>query len=51
VGFHRDEPNVGIFNGMGTKGISLAPYFAKNFADHLVHDKPIFAEVDIKRFI
>ncbi len=29
VGFHPQYPRVGILNGMGTKGCSLAPYFAR----------------------
>lgn len=41
---------IGIFNGMGTKGYSLAPYFAKHFCDHLTEGKNLFPEVDVKRF-
>lgn len=51
IGFHRDYTNVGIFNGMGTKGISLSPYFARHFADHLVKGGQLLKEVDIKRFL
>ena len=29
---HPDFPNVAMFNGLGTKGTSLAPYWAKHFA-------------------
>lgn len=50
VGLHPVQKNVGILNGMGTKGCSLAPYFAKQMADHLLHKKEILAEADIKRF-
>jgi len=50
VGFHPAYKNVGILNGMGTKGCSLAPYFAKQLADHLVYTKEILSEADIKRF-
>jgi len=51
IGFHPEHPNVGIFNGMGTKGVSLAPYFAKHFVEHLVHNKDLMPEVDIHRFV
>ncbi|HRG89096.1 MAG TPA: FAD-binding oxidoreductase [Chitinophagales bacterium] len=51
LGFHPEFSNVGIFNGMGTKGISLAPYFAQHFTQHLLHGNPIMKEVDIKRFL
>lgn len=50
VGFHPAQKNVGILNGMGTKGCSLAPYFAKQLVDHLLYQKEILAEADIKRF-
>jgi glycine/D-amino acid oxidase-like deaminating enzyme len=50
VGLHPQYNVIGIFNGMGTKGCSLAPYFAKQFADHLVYGKPIDALADVKRF-
>jgi len=51
VGFNPEHPNVGIFNGMGTKGISLAPFFANHFTEHLLQQKPLMKEVDIKRFL
>lgn len=50
VGFHPLYPNIGILNGMGTKGCSLAPFFAKQMADHLCHNKTIHPEADINRF-
>ncbi|MBL7738045.1 MAG: FAD-binding oxidoreductase [Chitinophagaceae bacterium] len=50
VGFHPQQPGIGILNGMGTKGCSLAPYFAKQIADHITKGLPIHAEADVKRF-
>jgi glycine/D-amino acid oxidase-like deaminating enzyme len=50
VGFHPQWPAVGILNGMGTKGASLAPYFAHQLAQHVVHGFPIADEADVKRF-
>jgi glycine/D-amino acid oxidase-like deaminating enzyme len=50
VGFHPLHPNVGILNGMGTKGCSLAPFFAKQFVDDLCYGKMLNQEADIKRF-
>jgi len=50
VGFHPIHKNIGIFNGMGTKGCSLAPYFARQLADHLVYGKTLLPEADIFRF-
>ncbi|MBL0310071.1 MAG: FAD-binding oxidoreductase [Bacteroidetes bacterium] len=51
IGFHPEFPQVGIFNGMGTKGLSLAPYFANHFAEHILNNKTLMPEVDIKRFL
>ncbi len=50
VGIHPMYKNVGILNGMGTKGCSLAPYFARQLVDHLLYHTPVDAEADINRF-
>jgi glycine/D-amino acid oxidase-like deaminating enzyme len=50
VGLHPIHPNIGILNGMGTKGCSLAPFFAKELADFLLKNGTITPEADIKRF-
>lgn len=50
VGLHPQHTSIGIFNGMGTKGCSLAPFFARQLTEHLLQQKPLSAEVDIQRF-
>jgi glycine/D-amino acid oxidase-like deaminating enzyme len=50
VGFHPTHPTVGILNGMGTKGCSLAPYFAHQLVRHVLTGSPIRADADVKRF-
>ena len=50
VGFHPVYKNVGIFNGMGTKGCSLSPYLAKAFVEHIVNAAPLRPDIDISRF-
>ena len=50
VGFHPIHTSVGILNGLGSKGCSVSPYFAHQFARHLVYDEPIQPDVDVKRF-
>ncbi|SJZ96471.1 NAD(P)/FAD-dependent oxidoreductase [Sediminibacterium ginsengisoli] len=50
AGLHPLMPSVGILNGMGTKGCSLAPYFAAELAQHLVHQAPLTPQVDVRRF-
>jgi len=50
VGLHPQYPQIGICNGMGTKGCSLAPYFSKQLIDHIEAGKPIHPEADLQRF-
>ncbi|MER3470572.1 MAG: FAD-dependent oxidoreductase [Chitinophagaceae bacterium] len=50
VGFHPLFPSVGILNGMGTKGTSLAPFFAHQLVQHLIYQFPIAPEADVHRF-
>jgi glycine/D-amino acid oxidase-like deaminating enzyme len=50
VGMHPHFSSVGILNGMGTKGCSLSPYFAKQLVSHLTENTPILPEADIRRF-
>lgn len=50
LGRHPEHASVYTFNGLGTKGVSLAPYFAAELADHLIFQKPLMPEVDIQRF-
>lgn len=51
IGKHHLNDQLYIFNGLGTKGTSLAPYWAKHFVeDHLIKGKPIDDAVNIDRF-
>ena len=50
VGFHPVHKTIGIFGGMGTKGCSLAPYFAKQFASYVSKGTAIDPEACIARF-
>ena len=50
VGLHPKYPRVGILNGMGTKGCSLAPFFARQLVQHVMNGSPITVEADVRRF-
>ncbi|MEI6948468.1 FAD-binding oxidoreductase [Paraflavisolibacter sp. H34] len=50
VGFHPRWGNVGILNGMGTKGTSLSPFFAHQLVQHLLSGADITKEASIDRF-
>ena len=50
IGFHPMQRNIGIFNGWGTKGCSLVPYFAEQFVESIVEGAPLSSEVDVNRY-
>ncbi len=50
VGMHPDDPTVGILNGMGTKGCTLAPYFANQLCRHLTEGIEMLPEASVHRF-
>ncbi|PSR54383.1 FAD-dependent oxidoreductase [Adhaeribacter arboris] len=50
IGWHPMHPNVGIFNGMGSKGVMMAPYLASNFTQNLTGGK-LEPEADITRYL
>jgi glycine/D-amino acid oxidase-like deaminating enzyme len=50
LGGHPDHRNVVIFNGLGTKGVSLAPYFAECLSDWMEGMRELPEEVNIYRF-
>lgn len=51
IGLHPACPALGVFNGLGTKGCSLAPAMAAHFASHLLKNTPLWPEVDARRFL
>ncbi len=50
VGKHPEYKNVAVLNGMGTRGVILAPATAKQLFQYLEFDMPMMKEIDIKRF-
>lgn len=50
AGLHPKYTQIGMLNGMGTKGCSLAPYFANQLVEHLVSGSPILPQADLNRF-
>jgi glycine/D-amino acid oxidase-like deaminating enzyme len=49
IGIHPEYPSISIFNGLGTKGVSLAPYLAEQFVAHLLEKKDLPKEVRLNR--
>ncbi len=50
LGQHPQFSCLYLFNGLGTKGTSLGPFFAGQMVDFLLRDNPLDPEVDIRRF-
>ncbi len=50
IGSHPKNPNIYLFNGFGSKGTSLIPYFAKNLVEHMTNGSEIPPEANMIRF-
>lgn len=50
VGLHPVYPQLAILNGLGARGVMLAPYFGAYLVEVLLSRAQIDAEVDPKRF-
>lgn len=45
IGKHHHLEHVYIFNGMGSKGVMLAPWFASKLSGHLLHGEELPEEI------
>lgn len=50
IGKHPKHHNLNIFNGLGTKGVMLAPFFADNFVHFCLQKETLREEVNVNRF-
>lgn len=50
IGTHPKYSSVHLFNGLGSKGVMIAPYYADQFIEHLTQREPLDPEVDLQRF-
>lgn len=50
LGTHPQNDHLYLFNGFGSKGTSLIPYFAQMLVGHIFDGSDIHPEADIKRF-
>jgi glycine oxidase len=51
IGFHPVFPQMLIFNGFGTKGASLIPFWANHLVEVLLNEITLDNEVNINRFL
>lgn len=50
LGMHAKHKHVGIFNGFGSKGSMLIPWYSERMCEHLIHGTALPSEADIQRF-
>lgn len=50
LGKHHEKENAFIFNGLGTKGVMIGPYYAEQLMEFVFNQKSLDPEVDISRF-
>ena len=50
IGKSETNSKILFFNGLGTKGVMIAPYFSEIFAEYLIGNIILINEVDIKRY-
>ena len=51
VGFHPEMPQVGFFNGLGSKGSLMSPAVAEHFAAHLSGECDLDQELSLANFV
>lgn len=49
LGSAPENDRLFIFNGLGSKGVMLAPYFSKHLVNHIFKGEKLLPEVDTKR--
>lgn len=50
LGKHPQYNNLFVFNGLGTKGVMLAPYFAEVLINFLKNEMELNSEINVERF-
>jgi len=50
IGSHKDNHRLAVLNGLGTRGVMIAPLMAKKLYHFLENDIPLDKEIDIRRF-
>ncbi|MFI1771995.1 NAD(P)/FAD-dependent oxidoreductase [Thalassobellus citreus] len=51
VGQHQDYKNMFVLNGLGTRGVMIGPYVAKQLFNYIENEIALEKEIDIKRFL
>jgi glycine/D-amino acid oxidase-like deaminating enzyme len=50
IGTHPNHPNIHIFNGLGTKGVMIAPFYSNTLIQNLINGQVLDKETNITRY-
>lgn len=50
VGAHPEHKNMFVLNGLGTRGVMIGPYIAKQLYNYIENEIPLDDEINIRRF-
>lgn len=50
IGIHPKNERMAVLNGLGTRGVMIAPTMAEDLFHHIENKKPLDLDVDVKRF-
>ncbi|WP_178989743.1 NAD(P)/FAD-dependent oxidoreductase [Winogradskyella schleiferi] len=50
IGRHPKQKNVYVLNGLGTRGVMIAPYVAKKLYNFIENNEALGSEIDVNRF-
>ena len=50
IGSHPKYNRLHVINGLGTRGVMIAPMMAKDLFNHIIHQQTLNPEADLKRF-
>ncbi|MGJ5643540.1 NAD(P)/FAD-dependent oxidoreductase [Formosa sp. S-31] len=50
VGEHPEYKNMYVLNGLGTRGVMIAPYVSEKLFNYIEHGQTLDSEIDIRRF-
>ena len=50
VGRHSEYKNLFVLNGLGTRGVMIAPYVAEKLYNYIENSQPLDTEININRF-
>lgn len=51
VGIHAQFTQLAVLNGLGTRGVMIAPIVAKELYNHIENNTELRKEIDIERFV